>query len=275
MTGMDYSRNWQRNPKGEINIDIKKDVQKQFGENANSYVESKIHREGLDLKKMVELGSLSGHEEVLDVATGGGHTANAFAPHVRKVTAVDLTLEMLVSAEKFIKSNGFTNVDFVQGDAEMLPFPEEAFHIVTCRIAPHHFPNVERFASEVYRVLKTGGVFLLDDNVAPEDDELDQFYNNVEKMRDYSHFRAWKKTEWIRMLELRGFEINECHQFKKTFKFEPWCNRMKLSDGDKQSLNEFMLNGPQKAAEKFNIMAENGQIQSFQGEALILKAIKY
>ncbi|HET7580816.1 MAG TPA: class I SAM-dependent methyltransferase [Bacillales bacterium] len=193
----------------------KHDVQNQFGSHANAYVKSEVHAKGKDLQKLVEMANVDGNEQMLDVATGGGHTANAFAPLVRNVTAFDITQKMLLAAEKFIKGNGHINVDFVEGDAENIPFAAETFNLVTCRIAPHHFPDVERFATEVHRVLKNNGQFLLDDNIAPEADEFDQFYNTIEKRRDYSHHRALKKTEWLRMLELQGFEITEMHRFTK------------------------------------------------------------
>ncbi|MGM7719528.1 class I SAM-dependent methyltransferase [Metabacillus sp. Hm71] len=255
-------------------MDIKKDVQQQFGRSANHYVISKGHRKGGDLKKLVEMAHVTGSEEVLDVATGGGHTANALAPHVQKVTALDLTPEMLSAAERFIKENGHDNVVFVEGDAEKLPFPDETFDLVTCRIAPHHFPNIEQFISEVYRVLKHGGTFLLDDNVAPEDEEFDQFYNTLEKMRDYSHYRAWKKSEWLQKLELNGFEIQEWHRFEKRFEFENWCDRMHLSDSQKADLNEFILKTTEKVKRKFRIQINDTQITSFIGEAILVSATK-
>lgn len=75
----------------------KKDVRQQFGQSAQSYVESKQHKDGNDLQKLVGMASITGKEELLDIATGGGHTANAFASRVRSVTALDLTKEMLVT----------------------------------------------------------------------------------------------------------------------------------------------------------------------------------
>jgi ubiquinone/menaquinone biosynthesis C-methylase UbiE len=255
-------------------LEIKKDVQRQFGKSADSYVTSSIHKDGKDLLKLVEMAAMTGEERLLDVATGGGHTANAFAPLVKVVTAVDLTQEMLEAAEKFIKGNSHQNVTFVKGDAEMLPFSDESFEIVTCRIAPHHFPNVKSFIDEAHRVLLSNGQFLLDDNVVPEDDEFDLFYNTIEKVRDYSHFRAWKKTEWIQMLEGSGFEVFEWHRFEKTFHYEPWCNRMKLSVSEKDKLTQYILDASQKVKDKFKIINEDEKIISFQGEAIVLKAIK-
>jgi ubiquinone/menaquinone biosynthesis C-methylase UbiE len=256
-------------------VDHKKEVKQQFGKNAESYVTSPIHKEGGDLQKLLKLAKLSGQEDVLDIATGGGHTANGFAPFVKKVTALDLTAEMLVAAEKFIKGNGYQNVEFIQGDAEDLPFPAGSLDIVTCRIAPHHFPNVNKFVNEVFRVLKSGGQFLLDDNVVPEDDEFDEFYNQIEKKRDYSHFRAWKKSEWIRMLELAGFEISEWHRFEKNFQFESWCNRMNLPYEEKEQLTRYIMNASQKIKNKFRIVHTEHAVETFQGESIILSAVKY
>ncbi len=258
----------------ENELNNKNDVKKQFGRSANDYVESQIHRKGTDLKMLLEMASITGNEEVLDVATGGGHTANAFAPVVRQVTAMDLTPEMLTASEKFIQTNGHSNVLFVEGDAEKMPFSNEAFDIVTCRIAPHHFPNIEKFIREVYRVLKCGGQFLLNDNVAPENDEFDHFYNKIEKLRDYSHYRAWKKTEWIGKIELAGFEIHEISRFEKRFEFMGWCDRMQLSEKEKEKVTNTILNAPEKVKHKFRIVTEENKVMSFCGEAMLLKAIK-
>lgn len=255
-------------------MDVKQGIKKQFGRSSNDYVSSVIHRKGEDLDMMVEMAQVQGEEKLLDVATGGGHTANAFAPLVQTVTAMDLTPEMLTAAKEFITEKGHSNVAFVEGDAEKMPFSDESFDIVTCRIAPHHFPNIHDFISEAHRVLKPGGQFILDDNVAPEDAAFDQFYNSVEKMRDYSHYRAWKKTEWVHMLELNQFEIQAFRRFEKQFEFENWCDRMHLSDAEKQVLNSFMIRSSEKIKHQFRLQISKDQVETFHGEALLLKATK-
>lgn len=255
-------------------MDIKEDVKKQFARSADSYVSSKIHRLGGDLNTLIEMAQAEKSDLALDAATGGGHTANALAPLVKQVTALDLTPEMLASAKKFITDNGHSNVEFVEGDAENMPFDDETFDIVTCRIAPHHFPNIKDFIKEVYRVLKPGGRFLLNDNAAPEVDEFDHFYNKIEKLRDYSHFRAWKKTEWLHMLEMENFEIHEMHRFEKHFEFEDWCTRMHLTDDEVENLTDIMLNANEYVKHKFRIQEQIGKIESFQGEAVLLSSVK-
>jgi ubiquinone/menaquinone biosynthesis C-methylase UbiE len=253
---------------------VKKDVQAQFGRNAESYVISQGHAKGDDLKKLLEIFRGDEEDHVLDVATGGGHVANALAPIVKQVTALDLTAEILRAAEKFINGNGHVNVSFVQGDAEAMPFADQSFDMVTCRIAAHHFPRVHQFIHEVMRVLKKGGEFYLIDNVAPEEEEMDHFYNEVEKRRDYSHQRALKKSEWIKGLELQGFEIYEMYSFKKKFNYDPWCDRMKLDGERKESLTRFMLNTSAKIKNKFSIEQEDNRILSFYGESVLIRAVK-
>ncbi|MDQ0337471.1 ubiquinone/menaquinone biosynthesis C-methylase UbiE/catechol 2,3-dioxygenase-like lactoylglutathione lyase family enzyme [Caldalkalibacillus uzonensis] len=252
----------------------KRDVQNQFGRSAEAYVTSDIHAKGRDLAKLVEIAAVTPQDVVLDVGTGGGHVANALAPLAAKVIAMDLTPEMLEAAQRFISANGYQNVDYVQGDAEQMPFGPETFDVVACRIAAHHFPNVQKFINEVFRVLRPSGRFLLVDNVAAEDDEIDQFYNEIEKLRDYSHVRAWKKSEWVRMLEENGLVIEECYRFAKTFAFEEWCSRMNLPEEDKRELAAFIVRAPAPVRQKLKVTAEGDRVTSFEGEAVLIKAVK-
>ena len=98
--------------------------------------------------------------QVLDLASGAGDPALALAEVVGPsghVTATDLVPEMLVVAEEFARERGLANLSFRQADAEALPFPDQAFDVVTCRFGVMFFPNVQRALGEIRRVLKPGG----------------------------------------------------------------------------------------------------------------------
>lgn len=253
----------------------RQEVLHQFGQNAEKYVTSTIHAKGKDLEVLVEIVKAKKKTgDLLDVATGGGHVANALAPFFDKVVAFDLTPQMLEAARKFVSGNGRANVTYVQGDAQQMPFPEQAFGTVTCRIAPHHFPDVVQFAKEVYRVLRDDGLFVLIDNVAPEVDAWDHFYNEVEKRRDPSHHRAYKKSEWIALLETEGFTIESLTTFRKTFVFDDWCERMALPEQEKRALNDYMISASPETIRFFAIEITDGQVQSFAGESILLVARK-
>jgi ubiquinone/menaquinone biosynthesis C-methylase UbiE len=259
----------------DMSDSIKQSAQKQFSRNAEKYVSSPLHASGSDLSYLISASEVDSSMEVLDLATGAGHVANALAPLVGRVTAYDLTKEMLSVAAEFIKNNGHTNVNFVQGDAELLPFSDGTFNLVTCRIAAHHFPNVPAFASEAFRVVKPGGRLLLIDNVASEDDKFDQFYNNVEKLRDPSHVRALKKSEWLRILEITGFSVGLMKRFPKTFLFHDWCDRAGLPKEDVARLETIMMQASSEIRHYFSIQSnDSGDLASFMGESAFFHAHK-
>src|SRR3972149_3472006 len=140
-------------------------VQQSFGPNAEKYARSAVFAEGESLNRLLEVVNLQPDWIALDVATGGGHTALAAAKHVRQVIATDITPQMLLAAERMIRNSGVSNVSFREADAQNLPFADGEFDLVTCRIAPHHFPDVAKFVRERARVVKSGGAVAVIDNV--------------------------------------------------------------------------------------------------------------
>ena len=143
-------------------------VQKKFGEAAADYAASAVHAKGESLARLVALVAPKPSWRVLDVATGAGHTALAFAPHVAKVTASDITDQMLAEAKKLAAERGLGNVKTARAKAEDLPFPDMSFDLVTCRLAAHHFDKPRAFVAEAFRVLMPGGVLAIVDNISPD-----------------------------------------------------------------------------------------------------------
>src|SRR5215469_14842436 len=84
-------------------------VQEQFGKNAAGYLTSKPHAQGKSLDRLVALTKPQPGWRVLDVATGGGHVAYAFAPHVARVWATDITPEMVDQVGREAAKKGFAN----------------------------------------------------------------------------------------------------------------------------------------------------------------------
>lgn len=216
-------------------------VQRQFGANAANYITSGVHAKGASLARLVECVGPKPDWRCLDVATATGHTAFAFAPHVAHVTATDITPEMLDEARKLGVERGLTNVEFAFADATELPFEPNTFDLVTCRIAPHHFPDISAFLGNVARVLKPGGVFALVDNIAPDqhtdaDSSISELeaaaaaYNAFEKRRDPSHGRALTHAEWISLTAAAGLSVRTAEHLKKSMSFRKWCHTMSVPD---------------------------------------------
>ena len=249
-------------------------VREQFGTTAQDYVSSTYHRSGRDLDLVVDLIEATPDAIALDIATGGGHTALAVAPHVKQVIATDLTPTMLAAAKTFITSQGVTNATFEVAEAERLPFDDSAFDIVTCRVAPHHFSDVHAFAREVTRVLKPGGRFLLIDTFAPDDDELDAFFNEVEARRDPTHVRDYRIKEWHGWLRDLGLQIDVVEQFDKRHEFESWTARSRMIAADKDALEQRILTAPARVREYFDVVEDDGKLISFADQKFLMRARK-
>jgi ubiquinone/menaquinone biosynthesis C-methylase UbiE len=258
---------------GMSDDEIKKLVQQQFGAVAQNYVESPERKTGADLQRLVQYASLRGDERVLDVATGGGHTALAFAPHVREVVATDLTPRMLAAATAFLAESGAKNVRTELADAESLPYPDGSFDVVTSRIAPHHFAAPQRFITEAARVLRPGGRLLLDDNMSPEEEDLDTFMNRYEKWRDPSHVRSWRKSEWRNFMSAAGLDIEHEEPLShKVYYFLDWTARMHMPENERDALQAWLLGAPSRFQEYFRITVEDNRVQSLCATFSILVA---
>ncbi|WP_173917858.1 class I SAM-dependent methyltransferase [Halobacillus sp. Marseille-Q1614] len=239
---------------------IKKQAQQTFSKNKEAYVTSETHRNKNDLQAITDWLNPQASWTVLDIATGGGHVAKQLSPDVKAVIAADLTKDMLSHTAKYLQR--LSNVYYVIADAEQLPFIEESFDAVTCRIAPHHFPNPDRFIQEVHRVLKPGGSFIMVDNIAPEDDVLDKFYNTFEKMRDFSHHRALKVSEWKDFMQDSRLSVKQEIVRKKTLPFKDWAERT-LPHNEVKHVKNFFLNASPKVKSYFQINEDSGRILDF------------
>ena len=167
----------------------------QFNANAEKYAASHVHKFGASLPVLLEMAQPNTNDRALDVATGTGNTALTIAPFVSSVIGLDMAVKMLEQAKKRALEEGFTNAGFLEGSAETLPFDDSSFSIVTSRHAPHHFRDVPKFLSEVVRVLKPGGRFVMADQVTLE--ALNQTWiDEFQCTRDPSHFSQRTIEEW-------------------------------------------------------------------------------
>ena len=106
------------------------------------------------------LGALNTGERVLDLGCGAGTDTLVAAQMVGSegsVTGIDMTPQMLAKARASAAEMNATNVDFVAGEVESLPFPDESFDIVISNGVIDLIPDKDAVFSEIYRVLKPGG----------------------------------------------------------------------------------------------------------------------
>jgi arsenite methyltransferase len=106
------------------------------------------------------LGRLEPGEQVLDLGSGAGTDSLVAALMVGpegSVTGIDMTPEMLARARSAADELGTGNVEFVESEAERLPFPDESFDVVISNGVIDLIPDKDAVFSELFRVLRPGG----------------------------------------------------------------------------------------------------------------------
>lgn len=249
--------------------------QERYTEYADGYVTSETHATGSDLDRLLDIADPQSDWIALDIATGGGHTALKFAPHVEHMTASDLTPRMLEKAKAFIAGEkGLTDVDFDEADAEDLPYEDEQFDLVTCRIAPHHFPNVQAFVNECARVLVSDGILLVQDHVLPEDEESARYVDEFETVRDPSHNRAFNESEWKAMFESAGLTVEHTEEYIKRHDFWDWVERQGNDDDTIDKLIQMMNDAPDNAKQWMDAQDWGTESATFVNHHILIKGRK-
>lgn len=245
----------------------KKVVQEQFGVNARAYITSRPHAKGASLQRLVELVKPQPDWQALDIATAAGHTAFAFAPRVAHVWATDITPQMLTVAREQADARGVDNVTVEYADADNLPYADARFDLLTCRIAPHHFPDIGAFMRESVRVLRAGGILAVVDNVAPEGVAGD-FVNAFEKLRDPSHGRCLSTEEWLQAYTTANLELAHHEILEKQMVFEDWAAR---HDQPMHSyLRALLWHGPPETQEFLHPQTQDGRTLFHLREGLFI-----
>jgi ubiquinone/menaquinone biosynthesis C-methylase UbiE len=187
-----------------------------WSERAQLYRESAAHREGEDLDLVVEWAA--GAETALDVATGGGHVARRLGEAGINV----VTLDPAPGMEPDVVSRG-----------EDLPFAAASFDVVACRVAAHHFDDVEKAVFEMARVSRDRVIVV--DNLF-----LDERAEEADRVRDPSHVRNYTEQEWRELFEAAGLRIDEVRRSPKPIEVEPWLERAATPEADADRVRELL-----------------------------------
>ena len=229
------------------------------------------------LSWMLETAQCQPEYRVLDIATGTGFTALAFAPYVASVVGLDVSPGMLEQARKRADELELTNITFTEGEAEAIAFPDASFDLVTCRIAPHHFLDIKKFLQEAARVLGSGGALVLVDTTVPEDDRgAADWQNAVEVLRDPSHVQNYSPDQWHVMVEEAGLRVQICESPPGgiTIPLSDWILKAGCTPEQAAEVRRCFVEAPASARQAFQIQERADNEIFFTWQRVLLKARK-
>ncbi|MGB9732014.1 MULTISPECIES: class I SAM-dependent methyltransferase [Calditerrivibrio] len=223
-----------------------------FDNSFANYLISSDHKYGDDLEIVKNYFNSIVFETVLDVATGAGHFSNVF--NAKRKCAVDLSFNMVKTAkEKY-------SIDFAAVcDSGGLPFSDQSFDLVSCRIAFHHFTMPVLFFDEVYRILKKSGYFVLVDSIVDIDDA---YLNAIEYIRDNSHIRSYTVKEIINFGS-NFFRLEYFTNIYKKHNFKEWVGRLGADEEHIKFVENSFLNLPDDIKDELKLEIVENRICSY------------
>lgn len=178
---------------------------------------------------------------VLDVAAGTGLAGRGLAGEVAAVVALDATPAMLAAGQRAAEEAAIRNIVFMRGSAERLPFLGDAFSIVLCRYALHHFAEPRRPLAEMARCLRPWGRLAIADIVVGEHPGAARATNEIERLRDPSHVRAVSASELQGLLVSAGLEAHYAETREVRRPLEPWLDGAETPPPAREEIRRRML----------------------------------
>lgn len=231
------------------------------------------HGKETDISRILEIAQPEKDDLVLDLVTGLGHVARAFAPHVDRVDAIDPDGAILKGAEVLVENEQRKNIKLMDGSPYELPFRDGTYDIVTARMALRHLGNPLNVIREAHRVLKPSGKFIIADSLAPSHTDLQGFLKNLISSLDRSHIRSFTLAELEDMLGIENFEIDLIEIYPKHNDFGAWTEKLSIDESSIRMITMMLRNASDRAKRHFRVIEDNGKIISFVTWMILIKAV--
>lgn len=170
-------------PYKDSDLGKKQQVRKMFDNISKEYDGlNRVISFGIDVKwrkKVVAIVAKNKPESILDIATGTGDLAiNMVETNAKRIVGLDISEGMLeVGKQKINKKSLNSTIEMVVGDSENLPFEDSTFDAITVAFGVRNFENLEKGLSEILRVLKPNGTFVILETSVPTKTPYKQGYN--------------------------------------------------------------------------------------------------
>lgn len=161
----------------------KEQVSKMFDTISGNYDNlNRVISFGIDVKwrkKIVKMVNSIMPKKILDIATGTGDLAILMTiTSAEKIVGLDISAGMLeVGKQKIAERNLSNKIDMILGDSENIPFEDNTFDAITVSFGIRNFENLEKGLSEILRVLKPNGIFVILETSVPEKFPFKQGYS--------------------------------------------------------------------------------------------------
>lgn len=163
-----------------------------------------------------EFAAIKKGHHVLDLGSGAGNdcfVTRTLVGETGKVTGLDFTDAMLEKANQNLSKTGFNNIEFIKGDIEQIPLPDNNIDVIISNCVLNLVPDKQKAFSEIYRVLKPGGHFCISDVVLRG--RLPEKLKGAAEMYAGCVSGAIEKDTYLKIIDQLGFSEIEIKKEKE------------------------------------------------------------
>ena len=200
-------------------------IRAEFTHQTESFARNEVATKAETLGALVELVPEDPEASWLETACGPGVISRTLAARVRSVRGVDLTRSMVEKATEEAEREGITNVGFSLDDATALGFDDASFDGAVTRFSLHHIPAPWRAMAEMGRVVRPGGRVLVSDFVADPDRDVYAAVEEIERLRDPSHWSCLTAEQLRSIGAVAGLELESEQLIPFELDYEDWLRR--------------------------------------------------
>jgi SAM-dependent methyltransferase len=231
-------------------------IRQEFTHQTDSFAGNAVATMPETLDALLELVPKDEGARWLEVACGPGSISRALAPRVGSILGVDLTPAMVEKATEEAATEGVANAEFSLGDATALDMADASFDGAVTRFSLHHIPAPRRVVQEMARVVRPGGWVIVADFIADPDRDVYAAIEEIERLRDPSHWSCLTAEQLRTIGEGAGLELEHEQLLPFEIDYDDWLRRGSGGPGAAELIDR--LRGEMPDSECFGVYEENG-----------------
>lgn len=235
-----------------------------YNRNSRTVDENRLETDSKRVQSLIAFAKLPADQQVLDIGTGLGLLPLLLAEEgAHTVVGVDVSPGMLEQAEYNRLRRGTAageRVSYRLAAAQALPFHDERFDAVFCRLLLNHAQKPELIIQEAVRVLRPGGVFLLAEILSVDNSVKRATQNAIEERRNPAHVTARSAEQYTKMLQDAGLEVDAEETVTFERELEEWLSAYDVDRADRVIVREMIEAGVETDAAGMNARRQGDTI---------------
>jgi ubiquinone/menaquinone biosynthesis C-methylase UbiE len=229
------------------------------------------------IRHLLSFAKLPADSRILDIGTGIGLLPLLLAEDgAKQVVGIDISPEMLEQAEYLRlsrSSEASARATFRLAPAHALPFRDEQFDAVTCRLVLNHVRRPERIIKEIARVLRPGGIVVLAELLGVDNPVKRATQNAIEERRNAAHVAARGAEQYNKLLTDAGLQIEAKEIVSFERELEEWLGIYHTDRADAAVVREMIEAGLETDAAGINARRQGGTLV-FDQRMYYMRAVK-